>query len=238
MFSSSSQIMLLLTLTLATVTTICVEGRCGDELADQSQVPLATTDCNCNDNGDKIGVACRRVDAFRRLPLVTTIERAQDLSEFCRDEGSCDCSKPYSYDYRFDAAANFPLPAYGLRGAESDREGAIIYEGMRFAIRKDGRYQVRFVVETPAMPVTMRLQLILEDEATLNRYTLTLPPISIPEPDQPKRLSEQRKVQPVYDTIQTVHHEGYLPMLAQGHCNIRVVQRTGSARFGFGVDVP
>lgn len=188
------------------------------------------------------GSGLQVVDAFSHLPLVRTMQAADDLGDFSKhpadERGESRPLDSIAYDYRFDAPAHFPLPAFGIRGEESSRDGAIIYEGMRFAVREDGRYQVRFVVGTPAIPVTMCLQLIVEDEGTQNHYTLTLPPISIPEPDKPQHLSQQRKVQQVHGNVQTVHHEGYLPVLTQPLSNIRVVRRTGSARFGFGVDVP
>ena len=143
--------------------------------------------------------ASKTLDPFRRHPFMAPVKKASDMTDFCKplpNEDDCVVSKQYTYDYRFDAAAHFPLPGFGLSGEATEGEGAIIYEGMRFAITEDGRYQVRFVVGTPAMPVTMRLQLILEDEGTRNRYTLTLPPISIPEADEPANTFQKQDVDP------------------------------------------
>ena len=118
------------------------------------------------------------------------------------------------YAYRFDQPARFPLPAFRYRGGHMEREAALIYEGMRFALLDDGRYQIRFVVGTPAMPVTLRMQLVLLDESTCQEHTLTLPPITIPAKDQPQQAPLDRPAAAVYANIQTVHHEGYLPILA------------------------
>lgn len=116
--------------------------------------------------------------------------------------------------------------------------GIFKHEGMRFAVRADGRYQVGFGAAKPAMPLTPWLHLIRADEHARNQDALTLPPISAPEKQGPKRLINRQPVQPDYADCGTVHHKGFSPVLAANASNIRVGRRLGRARFGFGVDIP
>jgi len=196
------------------------------------------TDVSPSHPADEATKDCTSIDPFVRLPMVTTIGVASDFDDFCPanvehdDKNRCDCGRKFVRDFRFEAAAHFPLTAFGMRGESMEHEGAVIYEGMRFAMSDDGHYQVRFALGTPAMPVTLRLQLLLEDSATKNRYTLTLPPITIPEPNQPQHTTQRREVDPVYAKVQTVHHEGYSPTLVNRSPTINVV-RSGGAGVGF-----
>jgi hypothetical protein len=182
----------------------------------------------------------KRVDAFWKLPLVKDAPMAENLdySDHPADEilGE-EPTREFMVDYRFDMPAHFPLPTYGSAGERINNKGLLIYEGMRLAIRDDGRYQIRFVAGTPAMPVEMELQFLLRDMRG-RHFTVTLPPIRIPEKSKPKHLSERRRVPPVYSEIQTVHHEGYLPAFDEQWKHLTIVRRSGTARFGFGVDVP
>jgi hypothetical protein len=70
--------------------------------------------------------------------------------------------------YDFESPARFPIPRFAPGGAMEEQDGALIYEGMRFVATPAGSYEVRFVVSTPAMPVTLRLQVVLEyDKRTM-----------------------------------------------------------------------
>ena len=109
----------------------------------------------------------RQVDPFFLLPLVSVIPPAEHFSDFAptpQPSTASDASASravdecFLLDYRFVDAARFPLPISGFHGECLEDPGAVVYEGMRLAIRPDGRYQVRFTVGTPAMPVTMQLQ--------------------------------------------------------------------------------
>jgi hypothetical protein len=158
-------------------------------------------------------------DPFVATPLIQKIEAAQNTGDWVT----------LGLDYRFDAPAHFAIPTYGLSGELLDKEGAVIYEGMRLAVNADGRYLVRFVVGTPPVPVTFRLQLHLFDARERHMHTLTLPPFTIPKQEDRRHTAQ---------AVQVVHHEGYLPVLKCAYRDICVVRRQGTARFGFGVDVP
>jgi len=163
---------------------------------------------------------------------------------FNRTETSLDddqarfCDAPVICDYRFDHPARFPLPEFGYHHELLEREGVLIYEGMRLMVRRDGRYQVRFVAGTPPLPVAMRLQFDLLEETTGQPVTLTLPPIRIPEQARSLSKGMSEVVHPVEARIQTIHHEGYLPVLAANLGSVRVLGRSGTARMGYGVNVP
>lgn len=191
----------------------------------------------------------RQVDPFFLQPLITAIPFAEHFSEFALTpppSTASDASTGQSVDecflvdYRFPGPARFPLPVAGLYGECLEEQGAVVYEGMRLAIRPDGRYQVRFTVGTPAMPVTMQLQFELVDKCTGEPYTLTLPPISIPQAAKPTGAVGRVPVQPVAANVQTIHHEGYFAAFDPTFVSdgLQVARRTGAARFGYGVDVP
>lgn len=188
----------------------------------------------------------RHVDPFFRRPLVSSISAAERWDDFSwppRGEGE---GRPWSaddafvVDYRFDHPARFPLPSWGACCEYGEQPGALIYEGMRLAIRPDGRYQVRFTIGTPAMPVTVQIQFELADPCTNQGYTLTLPPITIPSETKPRSATAGQLPKSVCEDLQTIHHEGYLPLFDGYHQAepIQVVRRTGTARFGYGVRVP
>ena len=127
-----------------------------------------------------------REDAFASLPRVQVIDI--DLDELDRDVRNAEPespeprAEPYQNDYRFDLPARFALAQYdpNCPGRSYEGQGALIHEGMRILTRKDGEYDVRFNVTVPAMPVTMRLQLLLyENDTSPFPKSLTLPPIRI-----------------------------------------------------------
>ena len=104
-------------------------------------------------------------DAFSQLPYVTTITRLPP-----DQNGPLPATTPTSpqYDFTaiFDLPAQIPVPEFGFprldngdSGMRIEREGAIIEEGMLIRAGRDGRYEIRFVVRTPQIPVAMRLQL-------------------------------------------------------------------------------
>jgi len=188
----------------------------------------------------------RHVDSFFRQPLVTNIPPAECLDDFAlfASRDSNDSTRflddGFILDYRFDHPARFPLPAWGLNGEYLERPGVLIYEGMRLVIRPDGRYQVRFTIGTPAMPVTLQIQFDLADQCTGQAYTLTLPPITIPPESKPAAATGEQAPKAACENLQTIHHEGYLPIL-DGYPqseSVHVMRRTGTARFGYGVRVP
>jgi hypothetical protein len=104
-----------------------------------------------------IGSDLTHVDAFWRLPSTLGLSTAEDLDYSAHPASfGANPTDEFVGDYRFDGPARFPLRNFGLNGHAGEDVGAIIYEGMRLAVKEGGRYQVRFVLGTPAMPVTMR----------------------------------------------------------------------------------
>jgi hypothetical protein len=131
-------------------------------------------------------------------------------------------------DHRFHAPAQFPLPSFSPFAERFEDSGILIYEGMQFKVFASGLYQVRYTVETPALPVTIRMQMIVSRRDSL--HTLTLPPVAIPSGTDRKRAAQS-----VYEVCQ----EGFLPAFASAERNtLCVVRRQGAARIGFGLDVP
>jgi hypothetical protein len=123
------------------------------------------------------------------------------------------------------------LPVYNQRGKDlgHGRRGALIYEGMRFSFQDDGRYEVSFVIDTPATPTVLDLQFLIHLDG--NWHTVTLPPIRI-EPEK----SPQGKYEGKTDRID---HCGYSAAIERLWPLLRdivpEIRRQGTARFGFGV---
>jgi hypothetical protein len=116
---------------------------------------------------------------------------------------------------------------FGPGGKVLDREGAVIYEGMKFW-NDEGWYRVRFQVGTPAVPTTLRLRfLVRNDEGYW--VTATLPPIYIdPAEDSPNQLSP---------SVRTIERSGYFPALRGVKGDFKAIRREGTARFGFGTSL-
>jgi hypothetical protein len=146
-------------------------------------------------------------------------KRHRTLSDRIKDE----CL--FHYESAWDGPAHFPLPRFGVNGERVDREGVVIYEGMRFLALPDGRYEVSFIASTPAMPVTLRLQLHVMDDKR-RTFSLTLPPITI----EPKKDFTGNYLGSTY----RVRHEGYSRSVANafGSLEKSTIIRRGTARFG------
>jgi len=151
--------------------------------------------------------------------------------------------------FYFASAAHFPLPSYGTRGEMIDRGGLIIYEDMEFHFDRDGDYKVRFRATMPDMPVTVQLQFQIQPCRGGPWYTVTLAPMEFkyPDADAAKRKCttagdcsappEPSCCGPVRECVCRGHSE----ILRRCYGEMRrdaTIRRTGTARFGFGVDVP
>jgi hypothetical protein len=187
-----------------------------------------------------------REDAFSSVPSVEVISRDQDaMAREARDAPDQDAQTPaqsYESDYRFDLPARFALAQFGSRSPcpSLEGEGAVIHEGMRILTGKDGQYDIRFNVTVPAMPVTMRLQLLLYDNGSSPfPKTLTLPPIRI-VPDKDADHDD-------YDDVDNppsggapflsylVRLRGYSHVVRDHSGTFQLARRIGTARFGSGV---
>jgi hypothetical protein len=119
---------------------------------------------------------------------------------------------------------------------------------MRLLAGQDGRYEVRFNITAPSVPVLLRLQLILFEEGHPDpRYgrpiprTLTLAPIFLqPDPSDEKSFPNNLEGG-VYPTSYLVSVLGYSQVIKEvqgdktnpGH--LLLVKRNGVARIGSGV---
>ncbi len=193
-------------------------------------------------------------DPFIFRPLVSRVTEARSLTDFdsaTRRTSEGDRRGEFAMEHHFPQAARFPLPAWGIQGTPRELPGVLIYEGMRFAIRNDGSYQVRFTAGAPAVPVTMQLQFQLKSKVNNEQdsriHHVTLPPITItPERERTTRDDPGPHIT-VQGDIYIVHHEGHLnglyeflsksnksPRLSEIH----VAHRSGTARFGYGTSPP
>jgi hypothetical protein len=190
--------------------------------------------------------------AFEDLPTVVRLVPRASMRPDERDQvegprASFGTNEDPARHFDFAAPAHFPLPQFNDCDAEGlDDEGVVIYEGMRLDVASDGRYEVRFIATTPAMPVTLRLQFRLRQYDGSDR-TVTIPPIEIP----PHRNSRGEYESATWK----IRHQGYSYNLAtrptpqvrdsNGRDQLRedgrpgsrdgdyrFVQRTGTARFG------
>jgi len=132
----------------------------------------------------------------------------------------------------FASAAHFPLRDFGPRGEVMDRPGAVIYEDMVFSFDRDGNYNLRFTIETPAMPTTIHMQLLLQPGEGRPWYTITLPAMVF-RPDEGKAGWPKPKLHRDYvvEGRSEILHRCYAEM-GKG----ATIRRTGSARFGYGLE--
>jgi hypothetical protein len=207
-------------------------------------------------------------EAFEQLPDVYRITRAPFVNA-PPDRGAPstpNSTPPYLFTAVFNSAAQFPLPEFGLpnpeygdAGPRMDRDGVIIEEGMFVRANADGHYEVRFVVRTPRMPVSLKLQLTILKSESISVGLYDTRPI---RPDEltdrrPPAIKFAKSSRPVGTiTLPTIYlkpdrtdtdtgeelawlvtHEGYSRVLQQllkeenGVVNCRLL-RKGTARIG------
>jgi hypothetical protein len=148
------------------------------------------------------------------------------------------------WTYHFDLPARFPLTKFGQECCGFEAEGAVIHEGMRLLAREDGQYEVRFNVSTPAMPVLMRLQLVLYENGNSVPRTLTLPFIAIKPwdlqtyPDNTLEAIDPKEylvsVRGYSQVIYEIMNIDQLPEREHRKHSFLLVKRIGTARFGSG----
>jgi hypothetical protein len=136
---------------------------------------------------------------------------------------------------RFDCAASFPLREFGACGEFFEEDGAIIHEGMRIVANDRGDYIVRFNVSTPAMPVTLRLQLTMKVPGTGRTIRLTLPAIEVkPDGSSPEFYKPAPYgVSVVGHSAAIAEHFQKIRTISPAQCEDReILSRAGTARFG------
>tara|TARA_R110002167_G_scaffold366222_1_gene593822 strand:- start:10282 stop:10902 length:621 start_codon:yes stop_codon:yes gene_type:complete len=184
--------------------------------------------CNTNFGDTKI---CPVETPFKKLPSVTeitqTTSETENLSEdSCKDKP---CTHECFVDAVFTKAARFPVNEFGTCGQVYETDAVIIYEDMVLQSQGNGKYLVKFVIETPEIPVTMRLQFVVKKKVCGKKEktigTITLPPITI-DPAQRDSNTGSR--------FWVIKHNGYSSILNKCHCKLKdyKVIRQGTARFG------
>lgn len=158
-----------------------------------------------------------------------------------------------SSPFVFATAAHFPIREFGLRGKPLDREGIVIYEDMALHFDRDGNYEVHFRATAPQMPVTIRLQFQIQPNPGRPWYTITLAPIEFPYPPAKdeqvaslrsscsKNGSSCRDDQECCGEVRSCFCKGHSEILRRCYGEMGQdarIRRSGTARFGFGVDVP
>ncbi len=141
--------------------------------------------------------------------------------------------------FYFASAAYFPVRDFGFHGEVLDREGAVIHEDMKFSFDREGRYALEFAISTPAVPATVRMQLLIQPSSGAPWYTITLPPMQF-KPEVGERHatggeSDEKECVVVYNHKCSGRSEilrRCYPQMA-GDATIR---REGTARFGYGFE--
>lgn len=159
-----------------------------------------------------------------------------------------------SSPFYFASAAHFPLREFGLRGEPLDRDGIIIYEDMAFHFDRDGNYEVHFRASAPPMPATMRLQFQIQPHRDGPWYTVTLAPIEFPYSSAKSEKTNCSGSQ-CYDDHSQCSDDSKSCCGEARECVCRgkseilkrcygqmgqdaKIRRSGTARIGFGVNVP
>lgn len=161
------------------------------------------------------------MDAFRAVPSPSVVPTVIQLGMLPPEQRVLvPCPGTHAV---FETAAHFPHPAFGPSGEPVAQGAAVIYEGMIFTSLGNGNYEVRFIVESPLTPVTLRLQFGLWENG-LQRGTVTLPPVTLcPTPTVCGHPSH----------AWLVVHQGWSPVLARAGADCQFsVTRSGTARFG------
>jgi hypothetical protein len=172
--------------------------------------------------------------ATLQLPQVTRLEKfSVHLPD--SDEQSSTNPPPKNNKVRralFCGPARFPRSYCNAVSCGGSYDGVVVYEGMEFHIHKGGEYTVSMNLSSPAMPVTLRMQLRVtadcEKETCCGPTTLTLRPIVI----RPAVDTASGQMLPGEYQV-TVH--GFNPCLAECRmkgCQEIQVERFGVARFG------
>jgi hypothetical protein len=123
----------------------------------------------------------------------------------------------------FASAANFSLHEFGPQGTAIDREGIVIGEDMEFRFDDHGNYELFFHANSTNTPVTLRLQFVIESYRGGPWYTVTLEPIAV----------EASRTSAPPQTLD-FHRAGHSEILKRYFTSIEKINRTGTARFGFG----
>ncbi|MCY2987480.1 MAG: hypothetical protein NTY19_06405 [Planctomycetota bacterium] len=135
------------------------------------------------------------------------------------------------HPFFFASTAHFPMREFGVRGEVLDRDGAVIYEDMKFSFDREGNYNVCFTIGTPAVPTTLQLRLLIQATSGGPWYTVTLQPIEF----QPTKGTDG-KFSPRISRNYVVEGRSEILRRCYGEMGQdATIRREGTARFGFGL---
>ncbi len=149
--------------------------------------------------------------------------------------------------FYFSSVAHFPIREFGLRGEPLDRDGILIYEDMEFSFDRNGDYKVRFRASAPAMPATMRLQFQIQPHRHGPWFTVTLAPIEFPYPPAKSEKPHCSGTDCGSDSKDCCGKARECVCMGNSQILKRCygemgqdakIRRSGTARIGFGVNVP
>lgn len=195
-------------------------------------------------------VAPDKVSVFR--PANGAAPTRDECTRCADNDVDCPCTDPIGkgeieFLHCFTAPAQF-LPPDSCGGV-GPLQGAVIYEGMQVRLRGNGTFDVAFRASTPAMPVSLFLQLeldLLHDQGLGGIQTITLPPILLDPIGRTDFGLEQagwkvkiNEITPALSAPNDHSRRDWKVCLTGCHCGILEafwkiidVRRLGIARFG------
>lgn len=166
----------------------------------------------------------------RELELRRAIAAVDELKKEVADKlGNPELLKQLDVErtITFFSAAHLPLRDFGPGGEVYDQEGLVIYEDMQFTYRDNGEYSVHFKAGTPAVPVTLYLQILVRKAPDGPWHTISLEPLQLP-------VARSAGGKPQRGVV-VKHVTGHSSALARQPGKVCDIRRDASARFGFGV---
>jgi hypothetical protein len=104
---------------------------------------------------------------------------------------ACPCPDGAGFPFRYEflSPAHFAWRGFGQREDLVEREGIIIYEGMRLEWNESGRYRLTFFTNWAEVPATLRLQLLVRQCERGAVHTITIPAITLDADRRNRRLA-------------------------------------------------
>jgi hypothetical protein len=133
--------------------------------------------------------------------------------------------------FYFASTAYFPIRQFGVQGEVLDRDGAVIYEDMAFSFDREGNYNVRFTIGTPAVPTTIQLRFLIQPCPGGPWYTVTLEPIRFP----PTKVADGKYTPSIFRNHVVRGNSEILRRCYGEMGQNATIRREGTARFGFGL---
>lgn len=191
-------------------------------------------DANVDTQGEPLGFGTHRVGTWGEAYAIDQIARpdAVPIGSRLLDSAQADDTRAEHRYIVYRRPARFELTGFDRHGIGAPEATAVIYEGMAIRVEADGRFTVRFLLETPQIKTIVRLQFTVFDHARGTPRalgTITLPPLEF-DPDTTRSHSGR-------SVVWKAEQSGYSPILqclgeyGGNPCSLEV-QRHGVAQFG------